>query len=388
MDDLSAPTPAHRRAPRRLVGPRRRVGVAALAALAALAAGCTSEAAPPPPPPKPVTVQVVHGDDTTTVRVGRGRTVGGALDKAGVRGTAGRELAVTSKEPLGPNGNEPTYLVDGEPGSRDQVIDAATTIEVVDGEDTVEPTEVVRRTSPVSGLPDALQYVQFAGRAGAEDATVGSTSGEVVERTPVGETVPAHRATGKVLALTFDDGPNPAATPRVLDILRDAGVPATFCTIGTQVRAQPKLVQRIVDEGHQLCNHTLDHVEGLETQPRERVESEIAGGRDAIVEVTGEPPAFYRPPGGSLGPVIYEVAAANDEAVLYWSIDPLDWKKPSRDELVSSVLGQLKPGGIILLHDGGGDREATVAALPAIIEGARAQGYTFVAPISGRPQVG
>jgi peptidoglycan/xylan/chitin deacetylase (PgdA/CDA1 family) len=333
-------------------------------------------------------VQVVHGDDTTTVRVGRGRTVGGALDKAGVRGTAGRELAVTSKEPLGPNGNEPTYLVDGEPGSRDQVIDAATTIEVVDGEDTVEPTEVVRRTQPVTGLPDALQYVQFAGKAGAEDATVGSTSGEVVERTPVGESVPAHRATGKVLALTFDDGPNPAATPRVLDILRKAGVPATFCTIGTQVRAQPKLVKRIVAEGHQLCNHTLDHVEGLETQPRERVESEIEGGRDAIVEVTGEPPAFYRPPGGSLGPVIYEVAAANDEAVLYWSIDPLDWKKPSRDELVASVLGQLKPGGIILLHDGGGDREATVAALPAIIEGARAQGYTFVAPISGRPQVG
>ena len=116
--------------------------------------------------------------------------------------------------------------------------------------------------------------------------------------------------------------------------------------------------------------------------------SRAEGGRDAIVDVTGEPPAFYRPPGGSLGPIIYEVAGANDEAVLYWSIDPQDWKKPTAEELVVTVLSQLKPGGIILLHDGGGDREATLAALPAIIDGARAQGYTFVAPISRRPQVG
>jgi len=118
------------------------------------------------------------------------------------------------------------------------------------------------------------------------------------------------------------------------------------------------------------------------------VAAQMDGGRDAIVDATGAPPAFYRPPGGSLGPVIYDEAAAHDEAVLYWSIDPRDWKQPTADELLLTVVSQFEPGGIILLHDGGGNREATIAALPKIIEAARERGYTFTAPISGRPQVG
>lgn len=379
--------PLLRRAAGNGAGPLRQAAAAALVALLAAGTACSSEA-PPPPPPEPVSVQVVHDGESTTVRVRPGRTVGDALEKAGVSGRDGLELAASSKEPIGPNGNEATYLVDGVDGSLAEEIDAATTIEVVDGEDTVEPTEVVRRRQAVTGLPDALQYVQFAGKPGVEDATVGTKSGELVDTRPVTPAVPAHRATGKVLALTFDDGPNPTYTPRVLDILEEKGVTAAFCTIGAQVQEHPELVRRIVDDGHQLCNHTLHHVEGLETKPRETVEAEVHGGRDAIVDVTGEPPAFYRPPGGSLGPVIYEVTEENDEVVLYWSIDPLDWQKPSRDELVLNVVSQLRPGGIILLHDGGGDREATIAALPAIIDEARALGYTFVAPISGRPQVG
>jgi peptidoglycan/xylan/chitin deacetylase (PgdA/CDA1 family) len=297
-------------------------------------------------------------------------------------------LAAKSKEPLGPNGNEATYLIDGASASRSEVIEAPTTIEVVDGEDTVEPTETVRREQAVTGLPKALQYVQYAGKPGVEDATVGTKSGELVAAKTIVPAVPAHRATGKVLALTFDDGPHPDFTPRILDILEAKGVPATFCAIGTQVQAHPELVQRIVDGGHQLCNHTLDHVEGLEARPRDEIEREVQGGRDAIVDAGGEAPAFYRPPGGSLGPAIYEVAAEHDEAILYWSLDPRDWKKPSRDQLLVDVVNHLAPGEIILLHDGGGDREATVAALPAIIDYARALGYTFVAPISGRPQVG
>jgi peptidoglycan/xylan/chitin deacetylase (PgdA/CDA1 family) len=330
----------------------------------------------------------VHDGATTNVRVGSGRTVGDAIDKSGVKGREGQELAVKSKEPIGPNGNEVAYLIDGVEASRAEVIDAATTIEVVDGEDSVEPTKTVRREQAVTGLPNALEYVQHAGKPGVEDATVGTKSGETVSAVTITPAVPAHRSTGKVLALTFDDGPSPTYTPQVLDILDEKGVPATFCMIGSQVEARPELVQEVVDGGHQLCNHTLNHVEGLEDDPRETVEAEMGGGRDAIADAVGDPPSFYRPPGGSLGPVIYEVAEADEEAVLYWSIDPRDWKQPSTDDLVSSVINQLKPGGIILLHDGGGNRDATIAALPSIIDYARALGYTFVAPISGRPQVG
>ena len=378
--------PVTRPLPRRARRPIRFAALALAGALGSLLIACSSD--PPPPPPPPIAIDVLHDGTTTAVRVRTGRTVGDALDKAEVEAVAGQEVAAKSKEPLGPNGNEPSYLLDGEPASRAEVLTGPATIEVVDGEDTVEPTEVVRREQAVTGLPDALEYVQFAGRPGLEDATLGTRSGEVVAAATITPAVPAHRATGKVLSLTFDDGPHPDYTPKILDVLAAEDVPATFCTIGTMVEAHPELAQRIVDEGHQLCNHTLDHVEGLESEPRDTVVAQMDGGRDAIIDATGEPPAFYRPPGGSLGPVIYEQAAEHEEAVLYWSIDPRDWKKPTPDELVLAVISQLKPGGIILLHDGGGTRDATVAALPRIIDEARKQGYTFTAPISSRPQVG
>ncbi len=388
MDGLSPPPPHPRRCPTTAVG-LRTVATSVLVALSILGASCTSDAPPPPPPPPPpVPVQVTHGGDSTAVRVRIGRTVGDAVEKAKVEGADGQELAARSKEPIGPNGNEVTFLIDGAEVSPAEVIDAATTIEVVDGEDSVEPTKTVRREQAVTGLPDALQYVQFAGKPGVEEVTVGTKSGEVVSTATITPAVAAHRSTGKVLALTFDDGPSPTYTPEVLRILGDKGVPGTFCIVGSQVEDHPELVEQILGGGHQLCNHTLHHVEGLEAEPRETVEAEIGGGRSAIVDAGADEPAFYRPPGGSLGPVIYEVAAEDHEAVLYWSIDPRDWKKPSVDDLVKRVVNQLKPGGIILLHDGGGDRGATVAALPAIIDYARALGYTFVAPISGRPQVG
>ena len=355
-----------------------------MAVIAAFLAACSSSA----PPPPPIAVTVVHDGDITRVRAPSGSTIGDAVDQAKVEAIEGQELSVKTKEPLGANGNEPTYLVDGAAVNRAEVLSGPTTIEVVDGEDTTETTEVVRREQAVTGLPNALEYVQFAGKPGVEDATVGTKSGETVSATTITPAVPAHRATGKVVALTFDDGPHPDFTPKVLDILKAKKVPATFCAIGTMVQKHPELAKRIVGEGHQLCNHTLDHVEGLESEPRETVVAQMDGGRDAIVDATGEAPAFYRPPGGSLGPVIYEEAADHDEDVLYWSIDPRDWQKPTPDELVLNVISQLKPGGIILLHDGGGNREATIAALPKIIDEARKLGYTFTAPISSRPQVG
>jgi peptidoglycan/xylan/chitin deacetylase (PgdA/CDA1 family) len=372
-----------RRSPRSIAAP-----IAAALAFGALAAGLAACSHDPAPPPPPLAIEVVHGDTTTPVQVRAGRTIGDAIDAADVDAKEGQERSAGTQQDLGPNGNEPTYLVDGASVSRSEMLTEPITIEVVDGEDTTEPTEVERREAAVTGLPDALEYVQFAGKPGVEDVTVGTKSGEVVSRSPVTPSVPAHRATGKVLALTFDDGPHPEYTPQILDILQAKHVPATFCAIGTMVEKHPELAKRIVDEGHQLCNHTEHHVEGLEAEPEETVAAEMDGGRNAIIDATGEAPPFYRPPGGSLGPVIYQQAAAHEEAVLYWSIDPRDWQKPTPDELVVNVLSQLKPGGIILLHDGGGNREATIAALPRIIDEAEKQGYTFVAPISGRPQVG
>jgi peptidoglycan-N-acetylglucosamine deacetylase len=259
---------------------------------------------------------------------------------------------------------------------------------VIPGRDTPEATKVVRRALAPSGLPKALQYVQYAGKPGVQRVTVGEQSGEVVARTTVTPAVPAHRATGKVIALTFDDGPNATYTPQILAILKAKHVTATFCQVGTEVQRHPELSRQILEAGHQLCNHTLHHVEGLEKQPITTIHAEIAGGAKAITDATGKAPRFYRPPGGSLAPVIYQETARQGEVVLYWSIDPRDWKRPPPQEIVTNVVNQLTPGGIILLHDGGGNRDNTVDALPGIIDYVRALGYTFTPPITTRSQVG
>lgn len=336
----------------------------------------------------PVDVTVVHGARHVTVPVASGRSVADAVALAHVDPHDGQVVSARSHRALGPNGRSVQYQLHGRQVPRTRALRSAATIRVVDGTDTVEATKVVRRALPPGGLPNALQYVQFAGRPGVQEVTVGVRSGEAVTRRTVTPAEPAHRATGKVLSLTFDDGPDPSSTPRILAILKAKKVHATFCQVGTQVEANPKLVAQITNAGHQLCNHTQHHVEGLETKPRGTIDAELAQGRAAITDAAGAAPPFYRPPGGSLAPVIYDAAHQHGEVVLYWSIDPRDWKRPAPADLAAAVVQNLKPGGIILLHDGGGNRESTIAALPAIIDFAHALGYTFTAPISLRSQVG
>lgn len=361
--------------------------MALLAALSVLVAACSNPATPDPPP-KPVRIVVRHDGTTRTYRVPVGTTIAQVLAKAKVEPAEGQLRSAGTKAPLGPNGNRAAIRLHGRPATTRTILVRASTLEVVDGSDTTEGTHTERRALAPEGLPKALQYVQFPGVPGREEVVLGDRSDEVVSRRTLTPAVPAHRATGPVLALTFDDGPDPSTTPEILRILEAKGVVATFCQVGTSVDAHPELTRRITDAGHQLCNHTQHHVEGLEAKPAATIESEIAGGKQAIVDGGAEAVPFYRPPGGSLAPVIYDAAAKHHESVLYWSIDPRDWKRPPPGDIVSSVVTQLRPGAIILLHDGGGDRSSTVAALPAIIDFARALGYTFTAPLSNRPQVG
>lgn len=355
--------------------------VAALV-VALVAAGCSRAGAGP----VLLEVYVVRSGRLAAVEVERGTTVREALRRAHVTPRDGRLLAAVSHRPLGPNDRPARLRIGLRTVTGATVLTRSSTIEVTDGSDTVEGTRTVERSIPQGGLPKALQYVQFAGRPGTGRATLGARSGEVVDVRTTVAPVPAHRATGKVLALTFDDGPSPTYTRQVLAILKAKKVPAVFCEVGNLAEAHPELTAEVVAAGHQLCNHTEHHVEGLEREPRATIEAEIAGGRDALEGAGGEAPAYYRPPGGSLAPVIYEVAAAHDESVLYWSIDPRDWKQPTAHDLLVAVVTRLEPGGIVLLHDGGGNRDQTIAALPAIIDYARALGYTFTAPITLRPQ--
>jgi peptidoglycan/xylan/chitin deacetylase (PgdA/CDA1 family) len=192
--------------------------------------------------------------------------------------------------------------------------------------------------------------------------------------------VPRGEPGAPTVALTFDDGPDPRWTPAVLDILSQAGVPATFCLVGRQVRRFPDLTRTVAASGAALCDHTDGHVEHLSRYPQPTIDAEITSLADVVEQLTGRRPTLFRPPGGDFSSVLVDAAAAHDMDLLEWSVDPRDWRPATPDELRQRVLDAVRPGSVVLLHDGGGDRSATVAMLPGLIDALRQQGYRFVVP--------
>jgi cellulose synthase/poly-beta-1,6-N-acetylglucosamine synthase-like glycosyltransferase/peptidoglycan/xylan/chitin deacetylase (PgdA/CDA1 family) len=196
-------------------------------------------------------------------------------------------------------------------------------------------------------------------------------------------------APGK-MALTFDDGPDPEWTPQVLDILKAKHVHATFFVIGANAEANPELIQRILDEGHELGNHTYTHPNLADT-PSQAVAIELNATQRLIQALTGRSLVLFRPPylgdaePGDTGEIVpVEVAQSLGYITVGEHIDPIDWALPGSKVIVSRVLNALDHpgsegrGNTILLHDAGGDRSQTVAALPAMIDGLRARGYQIV----------
>ncbi|MGC5017341.1 polysaccharide deacetylase family protein [Micromonospora sp. DT47] len=188
---------------------------------------------------------------------------------------------------------------------------------------------------------------------------------------PKPTTLPAglSRTTGvRGVALTFDDGPDPTWTPKVLDQLRAARVSATFCVVGIQVRKYPALVARMVREGHQLCNHSWRHDMDLGRRPVAEIRADMVRTNQAIrAAVPGAKVPFFRQPGGRWTPEEVVVARQLGMRPLHWSVDPQDWAKPTMPTIVHRVEAAARPGAVILMHDGGGDRGGTLAACPHLI---------------------
>ncbi|QGN45965.1 polysaccharide deacetylase family protein [Micromonospora sp. WMMD558] len=188
---------------------------------------------------------------------------------------------------------------------------------------------------------------------------------------PLPTTLPAglQRTTGvSGVALTFDDGPDPVWTPQVLDRLRAARVTATFCVVGTQVRRHPDLVRRIVEEGHQLCNHSWNHDVDLGRRPVAEIRADLLRTQRAIrAAVPTARVPFYRQPGGRWTPEVVQVAKQLGMRSLHWTVDPQDWGKPPAEKISERVHTAARPGAVVLLHDGGGDRGATLAACSRMI---------------------
>ncbi|HEX5385945.1 MAG TPA: polysaccharide deacetylase family protein [Gemmatimonadales bacterium] len=181
--------------------------------------------------------------------------------------------------------------------------------------------------------------------------------------------------------LTFDDGPNAEATPRILDTLAAAGVPAAFFMVGRHVRRFPELARAVAARGHAVGNHTESHVKLHRLGPR-RIDAEVGEAHEAIVGTTGVAPRAFRAPHGYRNPFVFRAVRPFGYRVFGWTFGVWDTARPGADEIRRRVRAKLRPGAVLLLHDGDGydvtgDRRQTAEALPGILEDARAAGYTF-----------
>jgi peptidoglycan/xylan/chitin deacetylase (PgdA/CDA1 family) len=235
------------------------------------------------------------------------------------------------------------------------------------------------------GAPDAPASTAPASPA----STAGSPSASATTPTanPSGHQSRIIRTTasgGRTVALTFDDGPGPATRP-ILDLLAEYHVHATFCEVGQEVTRDPGVVGRILAEGHRLCDHTVDHPQPMHTQPHDRQVHEIADAQQSIVDAGGPGThvAWFRAPGGDFSADNEQIAADHGMRSLGWSVDPRDWSRPGVPAIVANVQQHVRPGSVVLMHDGGGDRSQTVAALRQLLPWLVAQGYTFDFPAGG-----
>lgn len=180
----------------------------------------------------------------------------------------------------------------------------------------------------------------------------------------------------KVIALTFDDGPWPSSTAKVLDILKKNNIKGTFFVVGQNVKNYPDLTKRVVTDGHIIANHTWHH--WYHHMNAQTAAYEVANTTDIIYKTTGIKTSLFRPPGGNMRNGVAAYAKSNKYAVIMWSSDSMDYSRPGVPRLINNIFREAKPGGIVLMHDGGGDRSHTVTALPEIISKFRKQGYEFV----------
>jgi peptidoglycan/xylan/chitin deacetylase (PgdA/CDA1 family) len=188
---------------------------------------------------------------------------------------------------------------------------------------------------------------------------------------------------GRRVTLTFDDGPVAPYTEQILDILRERKIAASFFVCGKNVERYPEIIRRICAEGHTLGNHTYTHP-FLYFRSRANMAAEIDRTQKAIEKITGFAPKLFRPPYGARWVGLYRVLTDRGMTMVQWSDDGCDWKYGS-DAIVRATLKGLRPGSIILLHDGHEvrqssdvDRSHTVKALPVIIDGAIKAGFNFV----------
>lgn len=178
-----------------------------------------------------------------------------------------------------------------------------------------------------------------------------------------------------VIAMTFDDGPSAVLTPRLLDLLKQRHIRATFFVLGQLVQEHPEIIQRAVAEGHEIANHSWDH-KPLNKLAEGGLRHELADTSEVITKATGKPVTLMRPPYGATSPRLNKaIEKEYGMKVILWSVDPLDWKRPGPQVVEQRILKETQPGSIILSHD---IHPGTIEAMPATLDALLAKGYRFV----------
>lgn len=186
--------------------------------------------------------------------------------------------------------------------------------------------------------------------------------------------------TRRRVALTFDDGPDLVHTPKLLNLLQAFGVRGTFFLIGQRASRAPELVRRIVEEGHEIGNHTWSHRNLWACGPRQTA-GEIMRGHRILEEIVDHAPRWFRPPWGMVNLAIFAATRRLRTPCVFWSVQPEGLRPVPPDRMADAVLASARPGAIVDLHDAEGVRgapERLLAALPPMISGLRAQGYELV----------
>ncbi|WP_037855098.1 polysaccharide deacetylase family protein [Streptomyces sp. NRRL S-340] len=182
--------------------------------------------------------------------------------------------------------------------------------------------------------------------------------------------------------ITIDDGPDPTWTPKVLEVLRENGVKATFCMVGTQAKAHPDMVKAVLAAGHRLCDHTVSHDTAMDHKSQAYQSQQILDAEKMITEASGGVrPMYYRAPGGAFTPYSRQLAASRGMRPLGWNVDTKDFERPGTAAIVATVKQEIHNGPTVLFHDAGGDRTQTVDALREILPWLKQQGYSFGFPV-------
>jgi peptidoglycan/xylan/chitin deacetylase (PgdA/CDA1 family) len=300
-----------------------------------------------------------------------GTTFGQLVADDRLRPTPGALRSVTGQV-LDPAAHLGAIVLNGAVPAPTTVLGAGDRIHVRDGAETVEATRrIVRDVGVRVGNPERTLDTYPT----REITVVGAMSGDVVSVTD--RSLGAGHAP-KEVALTFDDGPWPGATRRILKILHRFHVHATFFMIGEQAARYPGLVRAVLRAGDEVGNHSWDHPLTLQGLSPSRLAEELSK-TSTVLRGLGATPTLFRPPGGWDDDAVVQEARSQGMRLVTWSVDPADWRSGlSPEQVKRSVLSDVERGSIVLLHDGGGDALHTIKALPSIIRGIRHRGFRLV----------